>query len=96
MRYVVAIFWLIIIVLAIVFVALNSHYIQLNYYAGDKKVYLPILLFATLVVGAILGVLAMLPICLKAKRERRRMRRRLRDVEQELKNLRNIPIKDTH
>jgi putative membrane protein len=96
MRYVVAIFWLIIIVLAIVFVALNSNHIELNYYTGKKTVYLPVLLFVTLVVGAILGILAMVPVWLRAKRERRRMRGRLRDAEQELKNLRNIPIKDTH
>lgn len=96
MRYVVAIFWLIIIVLAIIFVALNSNHVELNYYTGKREVYMPLLLFVTLVVGAILGVLAMVPVWLKAKQQRRCMRSRLRDAEQELKNLRNIPIKDTH
>lgn len=96
MRYIIAIFWLVIIVLAIVFVALNSHTINLDYYAGERQVYLPLMLFVVLVVGAFLGICAMLPLWLRAKNDRRKMKSRLRDAEQELKNLRNIPIKDTH
>ena len=96
MRYLIAIFWLIIVVLAIIFVALNSRTIELNYYAGQRQVYMPLMLFIVLVVGAILGVFAMIPVWLRAKSQKRKMKSRLRDAEQELKNLRNIPIKDTH
>ena len=96
MRYLIALFWLIVIILAIIFVAMNSHTIKLNYYVGERNVYLPLLLFVSLVVGAVLGVCAMVPIWLRAKSEKRKIKGRLRDAEQELKNLRNIPIKDTH
>lgn len=96
MRYIIGLFWLIVVVLAIIFVALNSHTIELNYYTGERQVYLPLLLFLLLVIGAILGVCAMVPIWLKAKNQKRKLKSRLRDAEQELKNLRNIPIKDTH
>lgn len=96
MRYIVAIFWLIVIVLAIIFVALNSHTIDLNYWVGKCQIYLPLLLFITLFLGALLGICAMLPLWLRAKRERRKAKGRLRNLEQELKNLRNIPIKDAH
>ncbi len=96
MRYLVAIFWFFIIVLAILFVALNSHTLELNYYVGKTMIYLPLLLFIVLALGAILGICAMTPIWLRAKNKCRKMKNRLRDTEQELKNLRNIPIKDTH
>ncbi|PHQ79799.1 MAG: hypothetical protein COB66_06135 [Coxiella sp. (in: Bacteria)] len=96
MRYIIAIFWLIVIVLAIIFVALNSHTIELNYYVGKTNMYLPLLLVIAGVVGALLGIFAMVPLWIRAKNDRRRMKGRLRQAEQELKNLRNIPIKDSH
>ena len=96
MRYIVAIFWIIIIILAIIFVAMNSSTVPLNYYVGKSSIYLPLLLFITLVVGAFLGICAMLPLWLRAKNQKRKIKGRLRDAEQELKNLRNIPIKDAH
>lgn len=96
MRYLIALFWLIVIILAIIFVALNSRTIELNYYVGNHTVYLPLLLFVVLVIGAVLGIFAMVPAWLRAKHEKRKVKGRLRDVEQELKNLRNIPIQDTH
>lgn len=96
MRYIIALFWLIIVVLAIVFVTLNSYSVSLNYYVGMANLYMPLLLVIAIVVGIILGVFAMLPIWLRAKSERRKLKSRLAAAELELKNLRNIPIKDAH
>lgn len=96
MRYFVYIFWLIVIILAIIFVALNSHSVELNYYMGTSKIYLPLLLFLGLLLGAILGVFAIMPALFSSKRQKRKLKKRIRQIEQELQNLRNIPIKDTH
>ncbi len=96
MRYVVTFFWLTILVLAVAFVISNSYTVSLNYYFGHIKIYIPFLLFLVLVLGILLGICVMLPVWLRAKYGRRKLKNRLRDAEQELKNLRNIPIQDTH
>lgn len=96
MRYIIALFWLIVVVLAIVFVTLNSYSVSLNYYVGKTDLYMPLLLVIAIVVGIVLGVFAMLPVWLRAKSQRRKLKSRLNAVELELRNLRNIPIKDAH
>lgn len=57
---------------------------------------MPLLLVIAIVVGVVLGIFAMIPIWLRAKSQRRKLKSRLLSAEQELKNLRNIPIKDAH
>ncbi len=96
MRYVALIFWIIIIIFAITFASLNSHVIDINFYMKSVKVYIPLLLLFLLAVGALLGVLALLPALLKVKNNNRKLKSKVKRVEQEVKNLRSIPIKDSH
>lgn len=96
MRVLAGIFWLIIIVLAVVFSALNSHAVHFNYYLGSFNIYLPLLLLIVLVLGALLGIVAMLPKLIRAKAKHRRLKQQARHSAQEVENLRSIPIKDSH
>lgn len=96
MRYVVYLFWIIIILLGVTFASLNPQKVTLNYYLDVKNVHLPFVLLAALVVGTLLGVIAMLPSLIKAKAKARRLSHHARQVEQEVQNLRAIPIKDGH
>ena len=96
MRYISYLFWIIIILLGISFVVLNSRTVLINYYIGEAHVYLPLLLLLELVIGAIIGVLAMLPSVLRNKNSLRKCRQKVKHLEEEIKNLRNIPIKDSH
>ena len=96
MRYVFYVFWIIIILLGITFASLNPQRITINYYIDTKSIHLPLILLATLLVGAILGIIAMLPSVFRNKNSSRRLRQRVKQIEQEVQNLRTIPIKDTH
>lgn len=94
MRYLVSIFWGIAIVLIVVFVALNSHRIELNYYVGKTQIYLPLLLCISTVLGILFGVLGMLPAYWRAKSDRRKIKKLLSAAQQESDLLRQNAKKD--
>lgn len=96
MRYVVYLFWSVVVLLGIFFSALNSTVITVNYYFSKINIYLPLLLVFLLLAGAALGILALLPALIKAKTGNHKLKQRIKQAEQEIKNLRTIPIKDVH
>ena len=68
----------------------------INYYLNSTDIHLPVLLILMLIVGAFLGIMAMLPNIVKIKQSNRRLKSKIKQIEQEVKNLRAIPIKDSH
>ena len=96
MRYILYIFWFIVILIGVTFASLNSQNLTINYYVNTSTIHLPVLLLIALVVGAFLGVLAMLPSFIKSKHSSRRLKNKVKQIEQEVQNLRAIPLKDTH
>ncbi len=96
MKYIVYIFWLVIGVAGVLFALKNSHSININYYFGSLKIYLPLLLIAELIVGALLGIIAMLPSVIRSKTINIRLRHHIKHIKQEVDTLRKIPIKDSH
>lgn len=85
---------LLIILVGVSFAMLNSQAVHFNYYIGEHDIALSLLLAATLLVGIILGWLVMLSRLFSRHLLIRRLRKRVRLAEQEIKNLRNIPIDD--
>lgn len=67
MRYVIYIFWIIVILVGVTFASLNPQKLTLNYYVNTTTIHLPLLLLLVLVLGALLGVIAMLPSLIRAK-----------------------------
>lgn len=96
MRIVTYVFWFAIVVLGVTFASLNSSAIEINYYINQSHIHLPILLLITLMLGAFLGVVGLLPTLAKSNHRNRRLRSRVKQVEKEVLNLRTIPIKDEH
>jgi len=96
MRYILYLFWFIVIVFGVTFSVLNAQSLNINYYIAQSTVQLPVILLISLVLGAALGVIAMLPIVLRAKNAARKLRNQVKHIEQEVTNLRTIPIKDSH
>lgn len=96
MKYILFIFWALVIIIGVTFASLNSQMIKINYYAGEASMHLPILLMLALVCGVILGMIAMVPWVLKSKQTSRRLKHKVKQIEQEVNNLRAIPIKETH
>jgi putative membrane protein len=76
------------------FAVLNSGTVELKYYLGSFSIPLALLLAITLLVGVILGGLASIALALRQRRENGRLRKHLALTEAEVKNLRELPIKD--
>lgn len=85
---------LILAILGLAFAVINAKPVELNYFLATREVPLAMTLVLTLVFGAVIGLLFSLGMVLRLKRETLRLRRQVRLAEQEITNLRNIPIKD--
>lgn len=72
----------------------NGAFFEVDYYLGVVGLPFSLWMFLALSLGAVLGILASLPLVIRFRRESARLSRRLRMNEQELKNLRVIPMKD--
>jgi len=91
---------IVLIILFLVLLAGLSFYVQnaqlamLNYYLGSIKLPVSILVGLSLLMGAVLGILASCSALLRLRHELGRMQRQLSLAEKEVNNLRAIPIKD--
>lgn len=81
--------------IGLAFAVLNAGTVELNYYLGTLSMPLALLLVIVLLIGALLGGAASVGFVLHQRRENRRLGKKLSLIETELKNLREIPIKDT-
>jgi uncharacterized membrane protein YciS (DUF1049 family) len=80
-------------VIGAVLAKLNAGTVAFDYYLSSTEIPLALLLYIVLAIGVILGILVSVIMLLKSKREAKRLRKRLNVCEQELKNLRELPIK---
>ena len=91
--------WLLIIVvilLGVSFSVLNAERVTLDYYFSQGEIPLSIVVVASLVLGVLLGIASSLLVMFGMRREQFRLRKQLRLKEQEVSNLRAIPLKDRH
>lgn len=94
-----ALLLLIFILLAVISSALtrlNLETVSFNYYLGNFESPLAVLVILAFVVGALMGLMLTLGLNLSSRKEKRRLRRTLQLREQEIRNLRDIPIKGKH
>jgi lipopolysaccharide assembly protein A len=96
MKYVGYIILIVLILLGITFAVLNSDTVALHYYAGRIEMPLSLCMAMSVAIGILLGILVMLPRLFRLRVRARKLRKRLKVAEQEIENLRAIPIKDTH
>lgn len=90
------VFLIILALLATVMTQLNISQVEFNYYFGSIQLSLSLLLLLAISVGALLGLIMTAGIALSAMGEKRRLKQRLKLREQEIRNLREIPIKGRH
>lgn len=62
-------------VIGLTFALLNAHSVPIDYYIGSRTIPLPLLLIGVLVLGILLGMIAVLPTLIRLKFEIRRLRR---------------------
>lgn len=67
MRIFLYLLWLVLIILGVSFAILNSHSVLVNYFFGQKTIYLPLLFVCLLFGGVLLGIIVMLPAFIKLK-----------------------------
>ena len=83
-----------VLMLAIIFAALNPGTIELDYAFGETEIQTSLALTMAFGVGWIFGLLCAGIVVLKAIYERRKLRKSLHLAEAEVKTLRSMPIHD--
>lgn len=96
MKIIFYVFFLLLVILGATFAYLNAGAVTFNYYFGKHSMPLSLLLVCALGVGLLLGLLATLLPVLKLKAKNLGLKRKLKAAQQEVENLRSIPIKDSH
>ena len=87
---------LILLIIGILFAVLNAEPVTLHYYFGENQLPLSLVIISSIIIGALLGIVASAVIILKLKRDNARLRKTSEASEKELKNLRPMPLKDDH
>ena len=72
----------------------NNQFIELNYYAGTLNMPLSWLVVLVLLIGALLGIFASLPMIIKLKQQKIKLEKQIKNSEKEITNLRVMPVKD--
>ncbi len=77
------------------FATLNITPVEVNYFFGSQELPLSIILIITLIIGTLLGVMALFARTLLLRYENTRLTKRLQVLEQEIDSLRILPIRDS-
>ncbi|KTD49476.1 hypothetical protein Lrub_0575 [Legionella rubrilucens] len=96
MRLLMILFYLLLILVGVSFAALNASSVEVNFYVTTVTMPISILMTIMLGIGIVVGFLIFLLRYWRLKRELARVRNQLRLTEKEIKNLRDIPLKDQH
>jgi putative membrane protein len=84
-----------VLLVGVTFTTKNAQVVELNYYFGIHWVTpLSFMLLTTLTIGIALGLLASLAMQARMQRQLLQTRRENRQLEQEINNLRALPIRD--
>ena len=82
--------------LGLTFALMNAEMVRLDYYLGSLQAPLSLVVVIALIVGAGLGVLASMGIVFAQKRELAKLRKSAKIAEEEVSNLRSLPLNDSH
>ena len=78
------------------FAVRNAAQVRLDFYFTSFETYLSLVVIVSIIIGVGLGVVASIGWVLRARAEVSRLKREAKHTEQELTNLRTIPIRDDH
>lgn len=96
LRTLYALLGLIVFLLGLAFASLNAGPVTIDYYFGQGEYPLVLMLVGVLALGTLLGALVGVGRILRMKREIASIRRKERLAEQEIRNLRALPLRDNH
>lgn len=87
---------LLVIVLGASFAYQNSASVDVYLWVRNYEVGLPFVVYFSLAIGWVVGVLSVSGVIVRQLREVRRLRRAVKLAETEINNLRSIPIRNAH
>ncbi len=90
------ILFLLLLAVGATFAVHNAAPTTLNFYFGSMTAPLSLVVVAALAAGAVLGVSASLLMMFGQRRRVARLARKLAMCEQEIRNLRHLPLRDKH
>lgn len=96
MRILRIIFYIILIILGISFAALNAKSVQVNLYVTTLTLPVSLLMAVMLGFGLLIGCIVFLFKFWQFKLETSKIQKQLKITEKEIKNLRDIPLKNQH
>lgn len=85
-----------VVVMGVGFAAINAESVLFNYYLGSFQAPLSLIIVLSVAIGACLGVLVSLGFTFSQRRELNKLNKKLSLSEREIKNLREIPIRNKH
>jgi len=94
-KYLYIILILLIFIVSLVFFLKNNQMITFDYLVNSLDISLSFLLFISLSIGTLLGILAWLPKIIGMKHRISKLEKQMKLSEKELDNLRVMPMKDT-
>ena len=84
---------LLLLILGVTFALLNASPVTIHYYLGVSQLPLSLLLIISFALGIIIALLMVSMVLIRLKAKNLGLKRRLRIAEQEIENLRTMPIK---
>ena len=96
LRIIFVLLGILVFLIGLAFASLNAGPITIDYYFGQGQYPVVLLLVGVLELGTLLGVLVGVGRIVALKREIARIRRKERIAEQEIRNLRALPLRDGH
>jgi len=95
-RIMTIILFVIVLMVSVGFSAINLAPVDINYYLGTLSLPLSMIIIVAIILGTLLGALALSTTILRLKYENRRLRKKLTLSEQEINSLRILPITDAN
>jgi len=95
-RIMTIILFVIVLMLGTGFSAINLTSVDINYYLGVLRLPLSMVVIISIILGTLLGALALSTTILRLKYENRRLRKKLIISEKEINSLRILPITDVN
>lgn len=94
MRIIVILFYLVLIFAGVSFAALNASAVVVNLYFSTLSMPISVLMTLMLGIGIMIGFFMFMLRYLRLKSEYRKLKNQFKLTEQEIKNLRTIPVSD--
>ena len=94
MRVIKLVLVLAIMLLGVAFAVQNADMVNIDYYFGVQELPLALVIIAALIAGAVLGVISCMGVMMRLRHEAGDLRRKQKLSQQEIDNLRALPIKD--